>query len=60
MEATGGIIHLENYPLEILSLSAKEIIGNESQERMGIVIAKRGFSTSQDLAVRKGNGHLDL
>jgi len=38
VEETGGIIHLEKLPVGDPTLSAKEIIGNESQERMGLVI----------------------
>ncbi len=35
VESTGGIIHLDKLPVGDPTLSAKEIIGNESQERMG-------------------------
>jgi len=38
VEATGGKINLDNLPVGDPTLSAKEIIGNESQERMGLVI----------------------
>ncbi len=38
VEATGGIIHLDKLPVGDPTLSAKEIIGNESQERMGLVM----------------------
>ncbi len=38
VEATGGIIELEKLPVGDPTLSAKEIIGNESQERMGLII----------------------
>ena len=40
VEDTGGQIDLDNLPVGDPTLSAKEIIGNESQERMGLVIAK--------------------
>ncbi|MEN8228811.1 MAG: phosphoribosylformylglycinamidine synthase [Bacteroidota bacterium] len=38
VEATGGIIYLNRLPVGDPTLSAKEIIGNESQERMGLVL----------------------
>jgi len=38
VEATGGCIDLRNLPLGDPTLSAREIIGNESQERMGLVL----------------------
>lgn len=38
VEATGGIIYLDQLPVGDPTLSAKEIIGNESQERMGLVL----------------------
>ncbi len=38
VEETGGKIDLSKLPIGDPTLSAKEIIGNESQERMGLVI----------------------
>ncbi|WP_152286380.1 phosphoribosylformylglycinamidine synthase [Flavicella marina] len=38
VEDTGGKINLDKLPVGDPTLSAKEIIGNESQERMGLVI----------------------
>lgn len=38
VEDTGGKIDLDQLPVGDPTLSAKEIIGNESQERMGLVI----------------------
>jgi phosphoribosylformylglycinamidine synthase len=38
VEETGGKINLDKLPVGDPTLSAKEIIGNESQERMGLVI----------------------
>ncbi len=40
VEDTGGKIDLDKLPVGDPTLSAKEIIGNESQERMGLVIGK--------------------
>src|SRR5690606_5105359 len=41
VEDTGGLIDLDKLPVGDPTLSAKEIIGNESQERMGLVIAEK-------------------
>ena len=38
VEATGGRIDMEQLPIGDPTLSAREIVGNESQERMGLVI----------------------
>ena len=40
VEETGGKIDLDKLPVGDPTLSAKEIIGNESQERMGLVIGQ--------------------
>nr|MCU0410525.1 phosphoribosylformylglycinamidine synthase [Bacteroidales bacterium] len=40
VEATGGIIDISKLPVGDPTLSAREIIGNESQERMGLVIRR--------------------
>ena len=41
VESTGGTIHIDQLPVGDPTLSAKEIIGNESQERMGLVVGKK-------------------
>jgi len=41
VEETGGKIDLDQLPVGDPTLSAKEIIGNESQERMGLVIGEK-------------------
>lgn len=38
VEETGGTIHLDKLPVGDPTLSAREIVGNESQERMGLVL----------------------
>ena len=38
VEDTGGLIDTEKLPVGDPTLSQKEIIGNESQERMGLVM----------------------
>ncbi|MBL7903352.1 MAG: phosphoribosylformylglycinamidine synthase [Bacteroidia bacterium] len=53
VEATGGLIDLDKLPVGDPTLSAKEIIGNESQERMGLVIAQKDSATLQRIAERE-------
>ncbi len=53
VEETGGIIDIDKLPVGDPTLSAKEIIGNESQERMGLVIAEEHLSTLKQIAARE-------
>nr|WP_321233191.1 phosphoribosylformylglycinamidine synthase [uncultured Psychroserpens sp.] len=53
VEDTGGKIDLDQLPVGDPTLSAKEIIGNESQERMGLVIADKHINTLQKIAERE-------
>ena len=53
VEDTGGKINLDKLPVGDPTLSAKEIIGNESQERMGLVIAEKHTDTLQKIANRE-------
>ncbi|GGH03817.1 phosphoribosylformylglycinamidine synthase [Polaribacter pacificus] len=53
VEETGGLIDLDALPVGDPTLSAKEIIGNESQERMGLVIGKENVDTLQKIAERE-------
>ncbi len=53
VEATGGHIDLDKLPVGDPTLSAKEIIGNESQERMGLVIGEKDIETLQRIAERE-------
>lgn len=53
VENTGGLINLDKLPVGDPTLSAKEIIGNESQERMGLVIGKNDLETLQRVADRE-------
>ena len=41
VEATGGVVALDKLPVGDPTLSAREIIGNESQERMGLIIKEK-------------------
>ncbi len=53
VEETGGKINLDKLPVGDPTLSAKEIIGNESQERMGLVISDEHINTLQKIADRE-------
>ena len=53
VEDTGGKINLDKLPVGDPTLSAKEIIGNESQERMGLVIAEEHSDMLQKIADRE-------
>ena len=53
VEETGGVIDLDKLPVGDPTLSDKEIIGNESQERMGIVISESGIETLKKVAKRE-------
>ncbi|GAB3756135.1 phosphoribosylformylglycinamidine synthase [Spirosoma pomorum] len=53
VEETGGLIDLDKLPVGDPTLSAKEIIGNESQERMGLVIGEKDLDTLQKVADRE-------
>ena len=53
VEETGGLIDLDKLPVGDPTLSYKEIIGNESQERMGLVIGKKDIDLLQKIADRE-------
>ncbi len=53
VENTGGLIDLDKLPVGDPSLSAKEIIGNESQERMGLVISKENIDVLKRVSERE-------
>lgn len=53
IEATGGIIHMDKLPVGDPTLSAKEIAGNESQERMGMLIKEQDIARVQRIAERE-------
>jgi phosphoribosylformylglycinamidine synthase len=53
VEETGGLIDLDKLPVGDPTLSAKEIIGNESQERMGLVIGTKDITILQRIADRE-------
>ena len=53
VEETGGSIYLDKLPVGDPTLSAKEIIGNESQERMGLVIGEKDIDKLKRIAKRE-------
>ena len=53
VEETGGKIDLDKLPVGDPTLSAKEIIGNESQERIGLVIGKTDAALLARIAERE-------
>jgi phosphoribosylformylglycinamidine synthase len=53
IEETGGLIDLDKLPVGDPTLSAKEIIGNESQERMGLIIGAADIETLRKIAERE-------
>jgi phosphoribosylformylglycinamidine synthase len=53
LEETGGIIRIQNLPVGDPTLSDKEIISNESQERMGLAIPEKDLKTLQTIAERE-------
>jgi phosphoribosylformylglycinamidine synthase len=53
VEETGGNIDLDKLPVGDPTLSAKEIIGNESQERMGLVIGEKDITKLKRIAERE-------
>ncbi len=60
VEETGGEINLDALPIGDKTLSAKEIIGNESQERMGLVIAKKDINFLHKVADRERSPIYDV
>jgi phosphoribosylformylglycinamidine synthase len=53
VEDTGAIIQVNKLPIGDPTLSVKEILGNESQERMGLVIKKEDFEKLEKVAKRE-------
>ena len=53
VEVTGGKINMEALPVGDPTLSAKEIVGNESQERMGMIIGEKDIERVQRIADRE-------
>jgi phosphoribosylformylglycinamidine synthase len=53
LEETGGTIHLNKLPVGDPTLSDKEIISNESQERMGLGIREKDLETLRKVSERE-------
>jgi phosphoribosylformylglycinamidine synthase len=53
VEERGGTIDIKKLPIGDPTLSAKEIVGNESQERMGLVMKKKDVDTIVHVAERE-------
>ena len=53
VEETGGKIDLRKLPIGDATLSAKEIVGNESQERMGLVIKAKDVAILEKVSKRE-------
>ncbi|GHT30963.1 phosphoribosylformylglycinamidine synthase [Bacteroidia bacterium] len=53
VESTGGHFDLSKFPIGDPTLSSKEIIGNESQERMGLLIGEKDIDRVKRIADRE-------
>jgi phosphoribosylformylglycinamidine synthase len=53
VDQVGGEIYLDKLPIGDPTLSAREIIGNESQERMGLVLAPKDVESLRRVASRE-------
>ena len=53
VEECGGVIEMDKLPIGDATLSAKEIIANESQERMGLLIKEEAIEHVRKIAERE-------
>lgn len=53
VEETGGIINIDKLPIGDTTLSEKEIIGNESQERMGLILKPKDIELLKNISERE-------
>lgn len=53
LEETGGVINIDKLPVGDPTLSDKEIISNESQERMGLALPEKQAETLRKVAERE-------
>jgi phosphoribosylformylglycinamidine synthase len=53
VESTGGHIEMSQFPIGDPTLSAKEILSNESQERMGLIVKEKDIVQMQRIAERE-------
>jgi phosphoribosylformylglycinamidine synthase len=57
VESTGGSIDIDKLPIGDPTLSAKEIIGNESQERIGMILKEEDTELLARIADRERSPH---
>ena len=53
VESTGGVIDIDKLPIGDPTLSAREIIGNESQERIGMILKDEDTALLQRISERE-------
>jgi phosphoribosylformylglycinamidine synthase len=53
VEDIGGRIEIEKLPIGDTTLSDKEIVGNESQERMGLILKEKDTKLLRDISERE-------
>jgi phosphoribosylformylglycinamidine synthase len=53
IEATGGTVNMNGLPIGDPTLSPKELAGNESQERMGLVMHEKDLELIQKISERE-------
>ena len=53
VEETGGLINLDALPIGDPTLSNKELLGNESQERMGLIVSEKNLEILEKIAKRE-------
>ncbi|WKZ58451.1 MAG: phosphoribosylformylglycinamidine synthase [Cyclobacteriaceae bacterium] len=53
LEETGGVIHIDKIPVGDPTLSDKEILSNESQERMGLALHEKDIDLLKRIADRE-------
>ena len=53
VEDAGGLINLDALPVGDPTLSNKELLGNESQERMGLIVSEKNLEILEKIAKRE-------
>ncbi|MDP4208059.1 MAG: phosphoribosylformylglycinamidine synthase [Bacteroidota bacterium] len=53
VDGPGGVIYMDELPIGDPTLSAKEIVGNESQERMGLVLKDKDIDMLKRISDRE-------
>ncbi len=60
VEETGGTVDMDKLPVGDPTLSAREIAGNESQERMGLVLHRKDVDMLRKVAERERSPMYDI